>query len=628
MNYLKKLYDTYQANQSQVGIKMERNKDTFVLVPAFHGYKESDLQVHISPTGDFLYATIAKESIVFPATEESLGRTGISAPPHALHDTLTYVAGDFGTYLKPTDANKIKNKHTDYLDNLLQWATGIYGHAKLQSIHTYLAKGTLTKDLIDEGILTLDETGILQSKQEYLKKELTKIFVRFHVSADMDHASEDDFTPIWENRLFYGLYESHALSKQTGQKGLCTVSGNMTQLMKNHPKTINLHAANAKLISSGSNFLIQNDGMFPRFTDEKREEQAAGISVDVSLKAHNALSWLIRKQGIKSGDGKQVTLIWKNKDIEVYNPLNGIKEILEDQEVDTDTYEVYATRLQEALKGKLITNTNESETINFLSLNSVVDGRMHVLNYGEYTEKEYFESIEKWNQTCFWKLKGRNGDYYYGAPSAYEIAWAILKEKNLPTLNEKKLSLVFEDVFSYIFDGKNIHKNYIQQVFRNLYNFGKSEDENEWEKRLLIGCAMFNRFYKKEKYTVALNQTNTNRDYLFGRLLAIADKLEKDYYFQSNMKPRTTNAMKYMANYQLKPIDSWKTIFLKLSPYLEKSSFKGRYDKLIDEVMDLFQEDEFNNNSLTPVFLLGFSNQRNDFYKKNKKELLLEELPQ
>ena len=620
MNYLKKLYETYLANQSQVGIEKTKNKDTFVLVPAFHGYKESDLQVNISSTGDFLYADIAKKSIIFPATEESLGRTGTNAPPHALHDTLTYVAGDFGRYLNQVNANKIKNKHTDYLDNLFKWSTGTHGHAKLQAIYAYLSKGTLTKDLIAEGVLTLDETGILQSKQEYLKKDLSKIFVRFHVSVDSESATDNDYIPLWENRHFYSLYEAHALSQQTGLKGLCTVSGKMTQLMKNHPKTINLHAANAKLISSGSNFLIQNDGLFPRYTDENKEEQAAGVSIEVSMKAHNALSWLIRKQGIKPGDGKQVLLIWKTKDIEVYNPLLGIEEIVDEEIIEPDTYEVYASRLLDALKGRLIANTNESETINFLLLNSVVDGRMHVLNYGEYTEREYFEHIDRWNHACVWKLKGRSGVYYNGAPSAYDIAWAILKEKDLATLNEKKLSVIYEDVFHYIFDGKNIHKHYIQQVFRNLVNFEKNKDENEWEKRLLIGCALFNRFYEKENYSMTLNPTNTNRDYLFGRLLAIADKVEKDAY--KNTTARTTNAMKYMSNYQRKPIDTWNTLYLRLIPYLEKSAYKERYGKLVDEVMNLFQENEFNNNSLTPVFLLGFSNQRNDFYKKKKQVLL------
>ena len=72
---------------------------------------------------------------------------------------------------------------------------------------------------------------------------------------------------------------------------------------------------------------------------------------------------------------------------------------------------------------------------------------------------------------------------------------------------------------------------------------------SEWEHLLLepacsIVCKRLNQ--RREEYTVALDKKKTERSYLFGRLLAAADQMERATFTEEEWGSRTTNAMRYM----------------------------------------------------------------------------------
>ncbi|MDO4556300.1 MAG: type I-C CRISPR-associated protein Cas8c/Csd1, partial [Lachnospiraceae bacterium] len=63
---------------------------------------------------------------------------------------------------------------------------------------------------------------------------------------------------------------------------------------------------------------------------------------------------------------------------------------------------------------------------------------------------------------------------------------------------------------------------------------------------------------------------NLDRSYLFGRLLAVADKAENDAYDLEDRGKRTTNAKRYWKRFSTNPGDTWQVIEEHLNPYLEK----------------------------------------------------------
>ena len=114
---------------------------------------------------------------------------------------------------------------------------------------------------------------------------------------------------------------------------------------------------------------------------------------------------------------------------------------------------------------------------------------------------------------------------------------------------------------------------------------------------------------------MALEPDRNTRDYLFGRLLAIAEHLEQRALYYGGEK-RETHAAKLMQRFADHPSAAWRQIELALRP--SKSRLLGRspgylhqLEKLIDQIVCQFQPGEFTDErKLTGEFLLGYHCQR------------------
>lgn len=122
-----------------------------------------------------------------------------------------------------------------------------------------------------------------------------------------------------------------------------------------------------------------------------------------------------------------------------------------------------------------------------------------------------------------------------------------------------------------------------------------------------------------------LDETRTDRDYLFGRLLSVADRLESLAIYEKNKDrsenekvKRATNAIRFMSNFQVRPSQTWNNIrSQKLEPYIKFLEDKAFYYlKLIDKITVSFKDGDFESNKpLSPLYLLGYSAQNYAFYK-------------
>ena len=118
---------------------------------------------------------------------------------------------------------------------------------------------------------------------------------------------------------------------------------------------------------------------------------------------------------------------------------------------------------------------------------------------------------------------------------------------------------------------------------------------------------------------MALNEKCTKRDYLYGRLLAAADRVEYRTFDKDN--GRETNAKRYMSAFSQHPYRTWKVLEEKLTAYWGQLKAPERlvYQRLLDEIFELFSIEDFENDSpLNGLYLLGFHNQSSAL--KRKKE--------
>lgn len=126
---------------------------------------------------------------------------------------------------------------------------------------------------------------------------------------------------------------------------------------------------------------------------------------------------------------------------------------------------------------------------------------------------------------------------------------------------------------------------------------------------------------------MALERERDSRDYLFGRLLALAERLE-EIALHAAGEQRDTNAGRLMQRFADNPYSTWKTIETSLAPYItrlqtRRPGFLYNVRTEMDEVMAKFRHPEDFNSvaKLSGEFLLAYHCQRSALrFKPDKKD--------
>lgn len=130
--------------------------------------------------------------------------------------------------------------------------------------------------------------------------------------------------------------------------------------------------------------------------------------------------------------------------------------------------------------------------------------------------------------------------------------------------------------------------------------------------------------HPKDKTTpITLNAYSADRDYLYGRLLAMADVVEYREQVIHHIK-RPTTALRYIFAFSQRPATTWATIWQNVKRYLFK---QGKYEteaqQAIDQIMTQIQAlpnfEVKKNYPLNGEFLIGMSQQKAAWYNRNKE---------
>ncbi|WP_409273815.1 type I-C CRISPR-associated protein Cas8c/Csd1 [Neobacillus sp. SCS-31] len=623
MSWLLNLYKTYESNLDRVGEPEKRYGDReFTLLPISHTTQNAHIEVRITEDGNFHSAEVidkTEANTLIPCSEKAASRAGKVNAPYPLHDKLVYVAGDLTAYHE-----KLNNEEqfAEYIRQLSEWADSSNGNNKVKAIFGYLDKRSLIGDLIKEKILLTDATGKLieawDKKYEPLyggkpplfsviAGEVESAFVRFDV-----YSPKKMLVKVWKDSEMYNSFSNYYSESLEGED-LCFITGKMLPGTERHTNKIRNAADKAKLISANDSSGFTYRGRF------NKSSEVAGISYDVSQKAHNALKWLINRQG-KVVD-QRVFLVWGNEDPELPDPTEDTFDILsmfseerQPQKIESYTHQEFAREIAKALdgyRGKLVSNSN----VNIMILDSATTGRLAVLYYRNMDKEHYLDKLADWHIKGAWLHRYRKdtndkASCFFGSPSLKDIAFAAYG----PRAGDKIVKGLMERVLPCIIDGRKVPDDIVRSAFNRAGN-PVSMERWEWEKTLSIACSLIN---KREEMDVALDKENTDRNYLFGRLLAIADVLERNAL--GSNESRATNAVRYMNSFSKNPERTWATIQASLQPYQARLGTKVRYyNSLIDEVASKFNSEDFNNKPLTGKYLLGFYSQRHDLYQKKEK---------
>ena len=653
MSWMQKLYRTYESILEQ-GV----TDDAEPLTPVGHTIQNAHIVIVIDGQGNFQTARVMppKTAILLPATESSENRTSGEAP-HPLADKIQYVAKDYADY-----GGEKKAYFDGYLKQLTAWCESPFAHPKVQAVLNYVAKGRVVADLVESGIFQLDSGNKVLNKWEaegdapsifsVLPKTKGKIEFGSALVCWQVEIAGDVHSQTWTDKTIQQSWADYVASEKA-EKGFCLVQGKEAVISTMHPAKLRHTGDKAKLISSNDTAGYTFRGRFAN------AEEAASVSADVSAKAHSALRWLISRQGIRNGD--QVTVAWAISGKTVPSPMKDISTELNWADMDNwdisaveNPDEIAAQRLPENSEVSLDWSVNigraaaqiikkklhgyqaelkEHEQISLIMLDSATPGRMALTYYQEFLPADYFANLDAWIDDFSWyqrysievpngKKTDKRTQWRFVPPSPYSIAEAVYGKSLSDTLKKQ----LYARLLPVIAGGTSvpIPEDLVRQSFQAACNPNGCENW-EWQRNIGVACALYKGWRarhhdlsQRRTYPMSLDTQNRSRDYLYGRLLAVAENTESYALYLAGEK-RATTAERYMQRFAEHPFATWRNIELALKPYQERLRNNGKDTgaQAIGEIMELFATDDFTcDDKLSGEFLLGYHCQKMEIARR------------
>ncbi len=665
MAWLKTLAETYDVYGHLAGV--DKNEQA-VLLPVSHSTFNAQIEVILDLEGNIQDSKKLEKGddvvTIIPVTKDSATKTsGIT--PHPLCDKLCYIAGDYSLY-----TGDDKEKYFEaYMKQLEDWAESEYTHPFVQAIYKYLSKKTLIRDLAAKGTLELDSVGKLTDDIKIQGLGQTGANVRFRILGC------DGLGKVWKNQELFKRYSSYYQQKLV-DKELCYVSGKVESCSDKHPSKIRNSSDKAKLISGNDTSGFTYRGRFVT------KEQAVSVGYNTSQKAHNALRWLIQKQGY-TRDESAIVCWMANRDMQVpdftKDSVNAFGDI-DDFDFDFDSLDMdavsnisthdtgkyFAEQFNHAVNGYAGKMKLDDKVV-IIALESAMTGkgRLSIAYYDEMGGKQYIDAILNWQNHCKWRRTikaGKKGEEKRKitcecTPSPRDMALAafgaqksdghqqmdskgnmslagssIQKPKQLEA-DPKLLRATVKRLLPCITQRSAKIPEDIIRAAAGHVSMPQTISDSVWYNDVLcVTCAMIRFNYEKgvKKMDNFLKENINDRNVLFGRLLAVYDFMEQCAMFERDengkvKEQRMTNAKRYWNAYSRRPARTAKTIEENLNAYEKKLNGyqRKKFEEWIEEIMGHMTIKEYDNRALSEMYIPAYYQQmeymKNELWKENSK---------
>lgn len=658
MGLFQNLLETYEKCSAAVGIVQVdadgNANEKKTLLPVLHTTFESHIAITLDEHGNFIDVTRDNKAttIIIPCTVDSEGRSGKACFPHPLCDKLEYL----GTL----DARNLER----YLEQVLSWKEVASGDSKimLNSIYTYISRRTLCDDLFGNNIFEkteceCDTIGNLNFKKKKNSSGNDEIIVK-NLGVRFVIQGTRNFK-VWEEKALRQSWIDYI--KQSETKATVNLfdylSGEKVEIVgRKHPKKINRATSNAKLISC--NEKVQDADVAVVFKGRfTTQDDAVVLDLFQSARMHQMLRWLIANYGYAVDS--QVIITWavdSNTEVKVksqddsFEVFCEMEKTITQDEILTDAagqvYGEYAVRIRNLLQG--FGNADKAKQharkICIAAFDAATSGRMGLVFYQELVENEYLQSIVEWHHDTSYYLtawryenQGRGKDkaipvHYIGAPSYDDILYTVYGkghgDKGYDVLKKKVRKQLLECMFGdFPFPRSMVEMAAVRAS--HPMSFSDSDGrfiENDWRRSINITCALVRKYHKqqfKEELSMTLDEMQKDRSYLYGRWLAVADKVEEAALrSQGRQKERVTNAVRYTSSYSVKPFTTKLLISEQLNPYRNQinSLYKNFFLPIITEIDEKLEVFTDNNERLSALYLLGYSAQYKALSKSSKND--------
>lgn len=636
MSWIQKLYEVYDA---------AAGTEDCELLPIGFARKKIKFNVILSANGEFVTAQEipkSEQDCVVPTTLQAETRSGTKIQALPLAEQLKYLAAK-------TASGEESPMFSAYLTQLGGWCADSGAPECLRVLYGYLEKETLLFDLMN----VPGFGSKYENETELFKKNEKELFC-FSVECT------DGDSRLWMRPDVRESWSAYSSSLPEREPELCYATGRVLSPPQSHPK----FEGNAKLISSrDAGFPFQYKGRF------NKDSSSATVSNLASVKAHNALHWLIKNQGFSRYG---MSLVAWNTAVPILKHTNSLFDYDTDEDENDgetkekkkaasrpDTFESYAKAIRDATAGYMeslrlysIPEKTDEDTrqrannVVIMGLQAATDGRMSIIYYQEIPGNLYVSRLESWADSCLWEMLGKQKSLR--SPTWREICDAVIGKDKVRTAltdmnNQKSATKLMREtqlrLLDCVVNGSFLPKDFVSRAFNNAVQplrFTKKDGKwssYAWSNAVATACALIRKVQTQEGKPVqshVLDYNCTDRDYLYGRLFAVAHKIGLEAAADDKIP---TVALRMMAHFVQSPADTWLHLFTKLIPRLKRltrseqqnGNLKGRaadmYLRLLGEIESSFsQSDRADNRPLSYSFLTGFSAQLRELFLKAEEK--------
>lgn len=579
------------------------------LAPISHVTKSVPIEIVITSDGDFVSANAVSDAdnkvIVIPATSEAVGRTN-GVVPFPYVDKLQYIAGDYSTYTDTTD-----EYYRAYAEQLKAWNDSKYTHLYVSAWYKYVAKRCLVSDLVKANVVHITD----DSKKD--DKSIRDLMVRVVIQKD------GQLYNTWLDKEFQQLFVDYSYTLlNESDRGMCYLTGATDYITYNHAKTLSNIAANAKLISANDNAGFTYRGRFAN------KEESVAVGYTASQKFHNALKWLIAKQGMSID--KTTLVAWTSACTESDKLLSHVIDEEFSDEFAPDTYDTLPqcrAQLKKSIFGEQVLSDSNSK-IMIMGLSAATTGRMNIVLYDELSQTLFLNNVNRWHNTTAWTYydvtdkctKCKSVSVY----SVIKYAYGMIREGKV-SCDDTLFASHLLQLIPCVTQNRKIPEAIVMQLCRKA-STPLSYPEMLFTRLLRITCGIYRRWLLdtgKDDILMVYDPTITDRSYLFGCLLAIADYAESfTYSSEERYGNRVTNAKRLWNLYVQNPSQTWMKLYKQLLPYLNK--MKGKQitiQKCIAEITNRMNRDDYMSDArLDPMYLIGYYNYTAYLYESAKNK--------
>ena len=596
-----------------------------ILLPMYYNSMKSNgkniIELLLSKESDLLEARVLPEgeTVQFPVTEDSVARSS-GVAPHPLVDSASYVI---------QDGEKRSTAYMKQMENWLAYDANDY----VQIIRDFLKKPGML-EVVKKKLKDSEEGGEERSKKSAKSIDFEKVFFTFSIEnyEGMKNVSVSENTALQERYKDYVEYQN--AQDPSKEKIICNLSGKEDYLCIKHQPLM----GTARLVSQ----ITANDENYRgRFMTA---DQSIKIGMETSQKIHLMAKHLLSGKETRRWLGEQANMVsWFSNDLSnavAFDPSKsaempaGIFEKLLAEQKDESDAPAIADEITENIV-KSFTNGkqlfSDDATYYIAIFDKISNGRVAAKYFRSLSGSRLKDNLVAWQEKYHWRGFSKDNWDKEFTPSPRRMvlaAYGVERDGMLEIAKNDFLKNQYQNIVTALVEGRAVPRNFEKALAVNIRH--RQNYDKTWMEVLFCALAVLKD--KGGMKNPMLNRENTDRSYLFGRLLASFEYLEKSTFSKGN--ERSTNAEKMWTSYTNHPATMMLRLRNLMIPYerkLERSDetlkrmayFNATREireatNMLHECYDMDSVEV--NRPLDYGFIFGYEAQRQAFYSGKNKD--------